>query len=100
MPHHIVTLNYSPNGFKAVPDDLGVHAGDTMSFELGIAPPDSTFKITMDTPKGFSPTEASDSTTKITVVKALTSTYTCELFDASGKKITQAGQAGGSVRPA
>ena len=99
MTHHTITLNYSPDGFHPDNDDLVVDTGDTISFQLGVAPPQSTFKITMNDPAFFSPAESQDSATQIKVVKAAPSSYRCQLFDATNTLISRESQGGGSVRP-
>jgi|SRR5665811_1440399 hypothetical protein len=99
MAHHTLTLNYGPDGFQPDKDPLLVETADTFSFLLGTAPPNSTFKVTMNDPVFFSEAEAKDSNTKITVVEAVSTTYGCHLFDANGNLLTKEGQAGGHVRP-
>jgi hypothetical protein len=98
MAHHTLTLNYSPNGFKPDTDVLPVETGDTISFRLGIAPPKSTFLITMDK-QYFSPQEVKDSGTKVTVVEAASTTYSCQLFDELGGLLSPKDQAGAGTRP-
>lgn len=99
MAHHTITLNYGSAGFHPDQDDLPVSTGDTISFQLGVAPPQSTFKITMNDQQSFSPSESQDSETQIHVVKAVASSYRCQLFDASNTLISHESQGGGSVRP-
>ncbi len=99
MTHHLVTLNYGPAGFRPDADMLTVSSGDTISFQLGTAPPNSRFKITMSAPENFSPAQAEDSQTRITVIKAVETTYRCQLFDASNQLLSRADQAGAGVRP-
>ena len=98
MAHHTLTLNYGPNGFKPDTDVLPVKTGDTISFKLGIAPPKSTFLITMDK-QYFSPQEVKDSGTKVTVVEAASTTYICQLFDEIGGLLSPKDQAGAGTRP-
>jgi hypothetical protein len=98
MAHYTLTLNYTPTGFLPDPKVLGVQDGDTFSFQLGTAPPNSTFLVKMD-PQYFSPAEAKDSDTKVTVVKAAISEYSCHLSDVFGSPLSSGGQAGGSTRP-
>jgi hypothetical protein len=71
MAHHTLTLNYGPSGFRPDPDELLVETADTISFQLGTAPPASTFKITWNDPA----------------------------FDAQGNRLSREDQAGGHVRP-
>src|ERR1022692_4864813 len=61
-------------------DPLLVKTGDTISFQLGIAPAKSKFKITMSDPRFFSAAEVADSSTTITVVEAAITTYNCQLY--------------------
>ena len=98
MAHHTLTLNYGPNGFKPDTDVLPVKTGDTISFKLGIAPPKSTFLITMNK-RYFSPQEVKDSGTKVTVVEAASTTYSCQLFDEIGGLLSPKDQAGAGTRP-
>jgi hypothetical protein len=100
MAHHTLTLNYSSNGdFQPDKDVLPVNTGDTISFQLGTAPPNSKFKITANDPAFFTPAESSDSSTKVRVVEAVSATFRCQLFDADGKILNRAGQAGLHVEP-
>jgi hypothetical protein len=99
MTHHTVTLNWGSDGFHPDTAVLPVYTGDTISFQLGAAPPQSKFKITMNDPEFFSPAEAQDSQTNITVLKAAATTYRCELFDAANNLLSSADQGGGGVRP-
>jgi hypothetical protein len=99
MAHHTLTLNYLPNGdFRPSTDVLRVNNGDTISFNLGTAPPKSTFLITLDQ-KLFSPAEVKDSHTRATVLKAAHSKLQCHLFDESGKPLTWGHQSGLHVEP-
>jgi hypothetical protein len=94
MAHHSLTLNYLPDGsFRPSTGILRVTAGDTVSFKLGTVPPKSTFVITLD-PKLFSPAEVKDSSTQVTVIKAVHTRYQCQLCDESGKPLSWA--AGGA----
>ena len=97
--HHTVTLNWGPEGFRPDTDILLVETGDTISFQLGTAPPNSKFKITMNDPQFFSVAEVTNSHTSITVVKAATTSYRCQLFDANGTLLSSPDQAGAGVRP-
>ena len=99
MAHHTLTLNWGLEGFRPDTDVLPVETGDTMSFQLGTAPPNSKFKITMNDPQFFSAAEVTDSETNITVIKAATTSYRCQLFDASGAMLSSPDQAGAGVRP-
>jgi hypothetical protein len=100
MAHHQLTLNYDElHQFRPDKDMLPVQTGDTISFQLGTAPPESTFKITMNEPQYFSAAEVKDSDTSITVVKAADTSYRCQLFDSGGILLSRAGQPGASVRP-
>ena len=100
MAHHTLTLNYGADGsFRPDKDDLPVMTGDTISFQLGTAPPSSRFKITMSDPTLFSPAEVTDSKTQVKVVKAAKATYACQLFDHAGDLLNWEGHAGGSTRP-
>jgi len=101
MATHTVTLTYGPNGFQPDPDPLLVKSGDTISFQLGVAPPSCTFKITMNDPRYFSAAEASNSSPSLTVVAAAVTTYGCQLLDAGGNLLSGSGQPGGGghVRP-
>ena len=106
MAHHTLKLNYDQKAtrkFSPDVDPLPVEEGDTISFQLGIAPDKSTFKIPMNEPDFFSASEVKDSDTKIKVragLKKLT-TYHCELFDSSGQLLFQSSeqQPGGGIRP-
>ena len=98
MAHHTLTLNYGADGgFRPDNDDLPVMTGDTISFQLGTAPPDSTFKITATDPETFSPAEITDSVTRVTVAEALK--FRCQLFDAAGKLLSREDQDGLHVEP-
>jgi len=99
MAHHTLTLNYGPAAFRPDPDELLVETADTISFQLGTAPPDSTFKITWNDPAFFSAGDVNDSDTMITVVQAGATSYRCQLFDAQGNRLSREDQAGGHVRP-
>ena len=98
MTHHTLTLNYGPEGFRPDTDVLPVNTGDTISFQLGIAPPKSTFLITMD-PRFFSAKEMNDSSTRVEVLKAASTTYSCQLFDEAGRLLSPKDQAGAGTRP-
>jgi hypothetical protein len=98
MAHHTLTLNYGPEGFRPDTDVLPVNTGDTISFQLGKAPPKSTFLITMD-PKFFSAKEVRDSSTRVKVREAAITTYSCQLFDEAGELLSAKGQPGGGTRP-
>jgi hypothetical protein len=98
MAHHTVTLNWGGEGFRPDTDVLPVATGDTISFQLGIAPPGSTFLIAMDS-RYFLPAEVKDSNTTVTVVKAATTQYSCHLFDQSGIPLSSQDQAGAGTRP-
>jgi hypothetical protein len=99
MTHHTLTLNWGPAGFQPDTDVLPVAIGDTISFQLGTAPPESSFKIIMQNPEFFSQGEVKDSHTKVTVVKAVSTSYKCQLYDAAGNLLSKEDQAGASVRP-
>jgi hypothetical protein len=99
MAHHTLTLNWDTESFRPSTDVLRVKTGDTISFRLGTAPAQSKFKITMSNPQFFSAAEVTDSHTSITVVKAASTSYRCQLFDAGGKLLSREDQAGASVEP-
>jgi hypothetical protein len=100
MANHIVTLNWGPAGLQPDTDPVVVQTGDTISFQLGIAPANSKFRITMDYPELFSPAEATDSDTAIAVVQAAVTTYTCELSGGVDvPDFVSATNQGGHVRP-
>jgi hypothetical protein len=99
MAHHTVTLNYGNDGFRPTTDPLLVDNGDTISFQLGEAPPNSRFEITMHDPHFFSAAQVTDSNTRITVVKAADTSYRCQLFGSAGNLLSWAGQPGGHVKP-
>jgi hypothetical protein len=100
MAHHTLTLNYLDDGdFRPGTEVLHVREGDTISFRLGTAPPQSTFKITMKDPTFFSAGEVTDSHSIITVVKAASTSFRCQLFDAAGKLLSREGQAGSQMEP-
>jgi hypothetical protein len=100
MAHHTLTLNYGPDwSFQPDKDVLPVKKGDTISFQLGVAPPDSRFKITTNDPASFSPAEVSDSRTKVTVVKAVNSAFRCQLFDSAGNLLSRKVQDGVHTKP-
>ena len=98
MAHHTLTLNWGPDGFRPDTAVLPIETGDTISFKLGIAPPKSTFLISMNA-QCFSPAEVKGSETTVTVVKADSTTYFCHLFDEFGNSLSSEGQAGGGTRP-
>ena len=98
MAHHTVTLNWGDGRFQPDTDVLPVDTGDTISFQLGAAPPKSTFLITMD-PQFFSPAEVKVSDTEVTVVEAASTSYRCQLFDEFGNPLSSEDQAGGGTRP-
>ena len=104
MKHHTITVNYSADGFKADPDPLRVNHTDTVSFQLGAAPPNSKFKITMNEPQLFSAKEVTDSQTSITLIKPIEvkTTYHCQLLDSAGTIVAQTSghQPGGGMVPA
>ena len=98
MAHHTIKLNYGADGvFQPDKVELQVDKGDTISFQLGTAPPDSTFKITATDPATFSPAEITDSSTRVTVAEALK--FRCQLFDAAGRLLSREGQDGLHVQP-
>jgi hypothetical protein len=100
MSHHQLTLNYDAlSHFRPDIDMLPVQTGDTISFQLGAAPPNSTFKITMNDPRFFSAAVVTDSNTRITVIEAAETSYGCQLFDSHGKLLSLEGQPGADVRP-
>jgi hypothetical protein len=100
MANHTITLNWGSAGFQPDVDPVLVQTGDTISFQLGDAPPNSTFKITMEDSHSFSPAEVSDSNTPITVVTAEETTYQCQVLDASGSPLFTSGAGqGGHVKP-
>ena len=100
MVHHKLTLNYLADGdFRPGTDVLRVNTGDTIFFQLGTAPPRSKFKITMNDPQFFSAAEVTDSQTSITVVKAASTSFLCQLFDAGGKLLSREGQPGSQMEP-
>jgi hypothetical protein len=99
MVHHTVTLNWDTKSFQPDTDVLQVKTGDTISFHLGAAPPNSRFKITMNDPQFFSAAEVNDSHTRIAVVKAASTSYRCQLFDADGNLLSRKGQPGAHVEP-
>lgn len=100
MKHHTLTLNWDGDNFRPDAEVLRVHTGDTISFRLGTAPPHSRFKITMNDPQFFSVAEVSDSRTHVHVLKAASTTLTCQLFTADGTLLSQDGQSGSQVEPA
>jgi hypothetical protein len=53
----------------------------------------------MKDPQFFSSAEVTDSHTSITVVKAASTSYRCQLFDAGGKLLSLEGQPGAQVEP-
>ena len=100
MAHHTLTLNWDGKSFLPDPNVLHVTGGDTISFQLGAtAPSGSKFKITANDPEFLSPPEVKDSSTKVTVVKAVKTSYRCQLFDAGGKLLSSEGQPGTQVEP-
>lgn len=99
MAHHTLTLNWNTESFRPDTDVLQVKTGDTISFHLGTAPPNSKFKITMNDPQFFSAAEVKDSHTRITVVKAASTSYRCQLFDAGGNLLSREGQPGAHMEP-
>jgi|ERR1035438_2336990 hypothetical protein len=100
MAHHTLTLNYGSDwSFRPDKDVLPVKKGDTISFQLGAAPPDSRFTITANDPASFSPAEVSDSRTMVTVVNAVDSEFRCQLFDSTGKLLSRKHQDGVHTKP-
>ena len=110
MAHHTVTLNYQvdtvtrpriPGVFKAVPDPVRVRPGDTLSFKLGVAPPNSTFKVKIQGSGLVSPDEVHDSLTKVTVHRAASTKYHCQLLDSTGKVVAESTEntPGGGIEP-
>ena len=100
MANHTVTLNWISGGLKPDTDPLLVKAGDTISFQLGSAPPDSKLRVKMNAPGVFSPAEVTDSYTTLTVIEAAITTYACELSDAVGGPLFASAEGeGGHVRP-
>jgi hypothetical protein len=103
MAKHIIVLKYdTTNGFTPE-EDLRVHKGDTISFELVTTPPNlnAKFEITMDS-KFFKPKTVTDNT-PIEVIEALQkrTTYQCNFSGADGEplRIGKEKQPGGGVRP-
>jgi hypothetical protein len=100
MAKHLITLKYdTTNGFTPE-EDLRVHKGDTISFELKTTPTNlnAKFEITMDK-SFFNPNRVTDNT-EIEVIVGLPerTTYQCNFIGADGKPLPkQAG--GGGVRP-
>jgi len=99
MAHHTLTFDWNGKIFRPDTDPLHVTAGDTISFRLGNAPPDSKFKITANDPQFFSAAEVTDSHTKITVVKAASTSLECQLIGADGKVLSIGNQPGAHVEP-
>ncbi len=99
MTHHTLTLNWGSGSFRPDKDVLRIQSGDTFSFQLGTAPPNSKFKITMNDPEFFSAAEAKDSSTSITVIQAISTSYRCQLFDAAGNLLSKEGQPGAHMEP-
>jgi hypothetical protein len=98
MAHYTIKLNYGADGaFR--PDKVvwPVNKNDTISFQLGTAPPNSTFKITATDPEFFSPAEITGSSTIVTVVEAIK--FRCQLFDALGSLLSRGDQDGLHVIP-
>ena len=99
MAHHTLTLNYGSDwSFRPDKDVLPVKKGDTISFQLGAAPPNTRFIVTANDPASYSPAEVSDNT-KVAVVQAVASTFRCQIFDADGKLLSREDQAGVHVKP-
>ena len=105
MPHHTVTLNYGANGFKASPDPVRVRQGDTISFQLGVAPPNSKLKIKMRDPDFFSAGAVDNSAARIEVRRAASTKYHCQLLDSQNNPLAESqenapgGSAGGGIEP-
>jgi hypothetical protein len=101
MAHHTITLNYGKDGFKPDRDPLPVRKGDTISFQLGVAPPNSKFNIKMQDPQLFSVGEVNDGHTKVEVRQAASTKYHCKLLDAGGKVLSESGEnkPGGGIEP-
>ena len=105
MAHHTLKLNYAEKPekkFRPDVDPLEVEEGDTISFQLGIAPANSRFKITMNEPELFSPSAGQNRDTKITVLALKKpTTYHGQLFDSVGNLLFQSSeqQPGGGIRP-
>jgi hypothetical protein len=101
MTHHTLTLNYSPEGFKPDRDPLPVKQGDTISFRLGVAPPNSKFKIRMHNPQLFSTGEVDNQNTRVEVLQAASTKYHCQLLDAQGHVVSESSetQPGGGIEP-
>lgn len=101
MPHHTVTLNYGAQGFKPDRDPLLVRQGDTISFQLGDAPPNSKFHIRMRDPDLFSAAEVRDDQTRVQVRQAASTKYHCRLLDNNGTVLAESteNQPGGGIEP-
>lgn len=100
MSHRPVTLNYTADGFKPDPDPVLVREGDTISFALGVAPPNSKFKIKMD-PDLFSVGEVHDKHTRVEVLRAASTTYHCQLLDQHDRVLDESTEKrpGGGIEP-
>jgi hypothetical protein len=110
-----IKLHYDGQKFSADPDPADVNIGETISFELGEVPPNSTFEVTMKEPKFFFPRDPRgggvtirDSATEVVLLKAAagikpngTTTYHCKLFDANGNVVAESTETlpGGRVKP-
>lgn len=105
MAHHTLTLNYGTDGFKPSTDPLRVREGDTISFHLGTAPPNSKLKVKMRDPALFSSGEVDNSQTRIEVIRAASTTYHCQLLDHQGNVLKESnenapgGGTGGGIEP-
>ena len=100
MSHHTLRLNYGLDGsFRPDKDELRVKTGDTITFQLGDAPPNSRFRVTANDAASFSPAEVSDNRTTVTVVKAVDSAFRCQLFDPAGNLLSRKDQDGVHTTP-
>jgi hypothetical protein len=103
--NHSIKLIYdfAVGSFK--PDnEPEVNPGETISFVLVTIPERaSKFKVIMDEKDFFSPSEADNSETKMTLMQKLATrtTYRCELIDPETNKVLIEGSkaSGGGVRP-
>jgi len=110
--NHSIKLIYDLDQRSFKPDkEPEVKPGESISFVLVTIPaPNSEysdinfgFRVVMDKPDLFEPSEANNSDTEMVLTKKLTTrtTYTCELIDPRTDKTLAvgSGKSGGGVRP-
>lgn len=79
---HPVTLNYTADGLMPEPALIFVRDGQTIAFQLGTAPPDSSFRVTFSDARHLSSPVYEQGDPPIVVQGQLTArvTFDCELI--------------------